>query len=338
MGGLAYRYIGTLAPFQIAFAFLCISTLFGLLFLPYIAPDQAADAAVSKPKSSGMFGPLKLFAPRKVDIGGKIKRDWNLTLLGAGAFFSVFATGYVPMALQLVGTNVFGFQPTESGIMLVSNVHSVQGTRLTVQSWALLMKAFFLSICFPRIIASGRRMLSKRADRAANAGPAPPADEDRPDDPAEADLPAVTGAPQEELARKPTDAVHGSTFDLHFLQWSIFLDGILTSGVALSTQGWHMYLAASILPFASGTGPAAKGVALDFVAPEDRSDALSGIALIEKLGGSWSVGLQLTTSLYLNARRVRLRVLTSQSSRASHANLHCQCCKCIATTSRMMLI
>ncbi len=48
-----------------------------------------------------------------------------------------------------------------------------------------------------------------------------------------------------------------------------------------------MYLAAAILPFASGTGPACKGVALDFVGAEQRADALGAIALIEKLG-EWS--------------------------------------------------
>ena len=45
-----------------------------------------------------------------------------------------------------------------------------------------------------------------------------------------------------------------------------------------------MFIAAIVIPFASGTGAAAKGLALDFVAPEDRADALSGIALIEKVG------------------------------------------------------
>jgi len=40
------------------------------------------------------------------------------------------------------------------------------------------------------------------------------------------------------------------------------------------------------LPFASGTGAAAKGLALDFVGAEERADALSGIALIEKVGKS----------------------------------------------------
>lgn len=75
-------------------------------------------------------------------------------------------------------------------------------------------------------------------------------------------------------------------FDLYFLRYSILLDGILTSLVAYSTQGWHLFLAASVLPFASGTGSAAKGVTLDLVEPEQRGDALNAIALIEKLGQS----------------------------------------------------
>lgn len=60
--------------------------------------------------------------------------------MGLGAFFSVLATGYVPLGLQLVATNVFGFKPAESGAMLVSprclcfgsvvsNAESVLGSR-----------------------------------------------------------------------------------------------------------------------------------------------------------------------------------------------------------------
>lgn len=40
-----------------------------------------------------------------------------------------------------------------------------------------------------------------------------------------------------------------------------------------------------MLPFASGTGSACKGVILDFVDSEERVDALSAIALVEKIGG-----------------------------------------------------
>lgn len=58
----------------------------------------------------------------------------------------------------------------------------------------------------------------------------------------------------------------------------------MTSGVTFATHGWHLYLAAGILPFASGTGSACKGVMLDLVEAEMRSDALSAIALVEKLG------------------------------------------------------
>lgn len=92
------------------------------------------------------------------------------------------------------------------------------------------------------------------------------------------------------------DKRHGSTFDLVFLQWSIFFDGLLTSLVALSTQPWNMFLAAVVLPFASGTGAAAKGLALDFVPPEERADALSGIALIEKIG-RWTLAMRFGRTL-----------------------------------------
>ena len=45
-----------------------------------------------------------------------------------------------------------------------------------------------------------------------------------------------------------------------------------------------MYLAAAVLPFASGTGSACKGVTMDFVEADQRADALGAIALVEKLG------------------------------------------------------
>jgi len=55
-------------------------------------------------------------------IDGRMKWDLNLFFLAIGAFFSVLATGYVGMGLQLVATNVFGFKPGDSGLMLVSGL------------------------------------------------------------------------------------------------------------------------------------------------------------------------------------------------------------------------
>ena len=60
-----------------------------------------------------------------------------------------------------------------------------------------------------------------------------------------------------------------------------------------------MFIAAIVIPFASGTGAAAKGLALDFVAPEDRADALSGIALIERVGEFYSLLMPLSRSFGL---------------------------------------
>jgi hypothetical protein len=112
-----------------------------------------------------------------------------------------------------------------------------------------------------------------------------------PDQPLQAQEPNVSTPPTLDQPPRSTDQAHGSLFDLHFLRWSIFLDGILTACVSWSSAGWHMYLAAAILPFASGTGSACKGVTLDFVDEHDRGDALGAIALVEKLGEWQAVGV-----------------------------------------------
>ncbi|CAD6580355.1 MAG: hypothetical protein TREMPRED_002714 [Tremellales sp. Tagirdzhanova-0007] len=255
-GGLVDSYFGHIVPVEVTFILLVSVTIFGSLFLPYIAPTSAISKDGGSAKNSGILTPLKLFMPRR--------GNQSLFLLGAGAFCSVLATGYVSIGLQLFAQNRYAFRPVQSGLML---------------SLTLLVKAFFLSICFPRIISSGRRWLS----RSSTSSPTVRSTADRPDDPSQSDPTDAISSVTHDSAISPVDARHGSTFDLFFLQWSIFLDGVLTALVTLSSRGWHMFIAAIVIPFASGTGAAAKGLALDFVAPEDRADALSGIALIEKV-------------------------------------------------------
>lgn len=87
--------------------------------------------------------------------------------------------------------------------------------------------------------------------------------------------------PNTTLPVKPTDAVHGSHFDLVFVRWSMVLDGFLTGLFVFANQGWHMYVAAAVLPFASGTAPAAKGVVMELVNEDEKGGALAGIALLE---------------------------------------------------------
>lgn len=303
-GGLADKYIGYLAPFQCAFFLLCFCTVFGMLFLPYIAPQEKSDSESESKKPSGFFAPIKVFAPRRVTVGGRTRRDWNLFFLGTGTFCSVLATGYVSMALQLVATNVFGFTPDTSGIMLSLN---------------LFVRAFFLSVCFPGIISAGRRWLST-----STSVPTSPVLQQHPEDPNEAEVPDATGQPVDDSALPLTDTKHGSTFDLLFLRYSILLDSILTSAVTASSQGWHMYFAAAILPFASGTGPASKGVTLEFVSAEERPDALSAISLIEKLGACYKKST-LTLSASICNRAFRLRICFPVENTAAKLGVHGRC-------------
>ncbi|KAK4686960.1 hypothetical protein P7C73_g3162, partial [Tremellales sp. Uapishka_1] len=280
-GGMLDYFLGRLASFQAAFTLLVFCTIFGSLFLPYIDPRAANTESMAKaPKKTSFLAPLKLFIPRKKEVDGRLKRDYNLLLMGAGAFLSVLATGYVPIALQLVGTNTFGFMPAESGMML---------------SLTLLVKAFFLSICFPRIIKHGRRWMSSASMPEVTVSSCTPSlsGQEHLDDPAQAPpaTPLIANEEPHQKLPSPTDRPHGSAFDLLFLQSSILLDGFVTAAVSLASRGWHIYLAAVALPFASGTGSACKGVVLDFVEPEDRSDALSGIALIERLATVSTIGI-----------------------------------------------
>jgi hypothetical protein len=105
---------------------------------------------------------------------------------------------------------------------------------------------------------------------------------------------------------------HQSAFDLVFLRWSCFFDAVLTAALSFSNKGWQMYIgecwlcrlcgtkhpclleltnarriflvaAGGILPLASATAPAAKGVVMEMVTTSEKPEALSGLALIELL-------------------------------------------------------
>lgn len=322
MGGIGYDRFGLLFPFQAAFFLLNLSTISGIILLPYIDPNQLPPSerasqtsqvdqkATQDSKDQSFLSPLKLFIPRrKVNDAGKEVWDLNLSLMGVGVFFSVLATGYVGMGLQLVGTNVFGFGPNASGYMQVCSTPTHWIGNLHVQCLTLAVQAVFLSLCFPRIIAYGRRRLSARSQvhlpamdtaNTASASPSlhsrsssrsssssqPLLDGDESTIPTLAEPSRLLHAPQSEPTPKPSTPAHGMKFDLYFLRYSILLDGILTASVAFSREGWHLFVAATVLPFASGTSSAAKGVTLDFVRPEERGDALNAIALVEKIGES----------------------------------------------------
>jgi hypothetical protein len=59
------------------------------------------------------------------------------------------------------------------------------------------------------------------------------------------------------------------------------IDAFLVALLVFSASPAHIWAGALMLPLASGTAPACKGVLLDMVPMARKSDALSAIALVE---------------------------------------------------------
>ncbi|CAK5269011.1 unnamed protein product [Mycena citricolor] len=280
-GGLAYD-VNISAPFQLTFFLLVGSTLYTAIFLPDIRPETAASEDNKSGKSWLAFlDSAAVFGPWKYE--GKTGRFWGVTLLGIGSFASVLATAYVPLMLQLTATNRFGFRPIDNGYLM--SLHSFS-------------RALFLTFIFPKIIAFGRKWFS----------PTPPIPSDLEETPEESSTskplavlptdattfePSADGSPETPDLAVPeaTDIKHGSVFDLTFLRWSIILDAFMTSLVAFNSQSWHVIAAAGLLPLASGTAPACKGVLLDMLPSYKKADALSGISLIETVAYISTAGM-----------------------------------------------
>ncbi|GAA5931071.1 uncharacterized protein JCM15063_002535 [Sporobolomyces koalae] len=270
-GWIGDRY-GLEAPFLLAFVLLALSTVISGLFLPYIPPTTAEEAA--KTTGGGFWTPLRIFAPRKVNKGDKVVRWYGLFLIGVGSFVSTFATSTIQILLQLISTAAFGFTPSSNG---------------TLMAVAALSRGAFLTFLFPVVINRGREWYSS-----ANTA-SPPAIGQLPDSFAEIEpiQPLLQTDPVQEPPPPPppTDQEHGSAFDLAFLRGSILVDAVLTGCIGFSRAGWHLYIAALVIPLASGTAPASKGVVMEMVSKAEQADALQGIALIETLAMTLTVSV-----------------------------------------------
>lgn len=175
------------------------------------------------------------------------------------------------------------------------------------------IRSLFLMILFPRIISLGRRLSSRKKEAAAavaaaaastttetepllesssasshtDVAPEPPT---IPRDPAAFDI-ATEQADQEPVQPPSPEKDEDLTFDLTFLRWSLVVDGALTTLAALATKRWHIYLAALLLPFGSGSAPAAKGVITDMCSDAQRADALNAVTLVENVAKLSTQGL-----------------------------------------------
>ncbi|KAK1996601.1 major facilitator superfamily transporter [Colletotrichum falcatum] len=268
LGGVLGDVFGIVSPFVTAVGCFAVATTYGAVFWP--APPERNDEAATKttPGASGFLAPIKVLMPQKYRLeSGKVVKNYGLVLLALGIFFGVFATGYAPILIQMYATSRFNFGTTENGILMSGN------------SW---IRGIFLMFIFPQIIDAGRRWFAASSRPGAlhktltqeERGLIPTHPEDM--DP----VPGLMNAAEPTKA-PPEEDDEDSTFDLFFLRWSLVVDGIVTSLAAWATKGWHVYAAAFLLPFASGSAPAAKGVITEMCPPHMRQDALSAITLVE---------------------------------------------------------
>lgn len=150
-----------------------------------------------------------------------------------------------------------------------------------------MLRGVFLTFAFPKLIKIGREWNTNKEEAAGKTrieeGSGSPEREPL--------LSTQThrGSPAEAEAGKDnaTKQEQTFTFDLTYTRFSLVADGLLTLLCSFVRQGWQMYLVAAVLPFAAGTGSAAKGTILQMVGSSassaERTDALAGVSLVENM-------------------------------------------------------
>ncbi|KAM3438334.1 hypothetical protein MY4824_003356 [Beauveria thailandica] len=283
-GGLLGDTLGIRAPFDVACAFFLLSCLYCFVSLPYIPPPPKPKA---NERSAGFLEPLRILAPQNLRLAsGKFTKHYGVVFLCAGIFLGVLATDYAPLLIQMYATAAFNFNQASNGLLM---------------SEFALMRGIFLLVLFPRAITLGRRLLASKRARSMQQ----PAREEGygtdgtltpdslPTDPREFDSSMGT-IPSDEPV-KPTRSKEEEEldpqFDLTFLRWSLIVDGGFTTVAAFATKPWHIYLAAFLLPFGSGSAPAAKGVITSMCPDSQRADALNAVTLVENIARLSTQGL-----------------------------------------------
>jgi MFS family permease len=268
LGGILADIFTINTPFEVTLGLFLASTVYVLIFLPYIAPrEDEKTPAKGSTILRRAFSPLKSLMPAKwVLRDGRIRNEYGPPILAVGVFLAVLATGYIPTLLQMYATNIFDFG-TRRNSYLVSS-HS-------------FLRGIFLIFAFPWIIAAGRKFMDRRNELETSRRNADLLIET---DMANESGQVIQDAEEADLAL--TRTITGQEtfeFDLIYTRFSLLADGVLTLGATFVTQSWQMYLIGAILPLGAGTSSAAKGTILQMVPASERTDALSAISLVEMM-------------------------------------------------------
>ncbi|KAI8716795.1 hypothetical protein NCS52_00973900 [Fusarium sp. LHS14.1] len=264
-GGMIGDVFGIQRPFEVAFLCFLLATMYARISLPYLAPEATLDSQTISRGPSGFFSPLKILLLQRVRLrSGQIAKHYGVLFLCCGVFLGVLATDYAPFMIQMYATAEFNFNQAENGWLMAG--------------WAV-MRSIFLLILFPYIITRGRAWFASRGSNGvANTGEQLSDTTSHYED---FDTLIESRARGDPTSTDP-DCSH-LDFDLFFLRWSLVIDGVLTIIAAFATHGWHIYLAAFLLPLGSGSAPAAKGVITDMCSSSQRADALNTITLVENI-------------------------------------------------------
>lgn len=271
IGGILADVFSIITPFQVTLGLFLASTVYVLLFLPWIAPPKQENVSTKGHSLiSRAFGPLKSIMPAKwVLEDGRIRREYGPLILAAGVFLAVLATSFLPGMLQMYATNIFGFG-TKRNSYLVSS-HS-------------FLRGMFLTLAFPKIITFGRHWMEKRGNLKQPQSTA--------EETARLEAAALEGQVEQAIQDeaepsvpppKLTDEQETYEFDLLYTRFSTLADGILTLGACFVQSGWQMFLLGALLPLGAGTSSAAKGTILQMCPAGERTDALSAISLVEMI-------------------------------------------------------
>ncbi|KAI0376187.1 major facilitator superfamily domain-containing protein [Hypomontagnella monticulosa] len=276
LGGVLGDVYNIRRPFETAFFLYVASTIYGALFLPTGTGNEATSQKPSGRGLSGFFAPIKVIVPHKYRLeSGSVIKNYGLVFLALGIFLGVFASGYAPILLQMYATSEFNFSTTENGYLMFGNS---------------AIRGIFLLLLFPKIISTGRVWFNGTPASSEIKHPDP--EIHIPIDPEEFEADEGGEVPQEPIQPPDLDEEDSGTgFDLFFVRWSLIVDSMVTFFAGFSRNGWQVYLAGFLLPFASGSAPAAKGVMTELCPPNQRQDAISAITLVESTATLLTQGL-----------------------------------------------
>lgn len=269
VGGQLGDAYGIRRPFEASCVLFILACLYAAIVTPHI--DQTASTEVPVAGKSGLqdlLGPLAMLAPIKCRSGnGKVTKHYGILFLGLGVFLGVLATGYAPILIQMYATNAFNFHSTENGYLMACNS---------------LIRGVYLLFLFPQIIAHGRKWLGS---------PKPTPESYSPDDSNEDQVGATDEDGTTKMKFTLSGEGDGRAFDLVYLRWSLVADGLVTAYTAFATKDWQIYLVGFLLPLASGSAPASKGVVTEMCRPADRAKALQMMTLLENVALLSTLGL-----------------------------------------------